>query len=69
MPSSVTRLDDFLVHGRLFKACGDKCLALIAHILGLLLIKCYFSSKIVFGLHFKYFGRFLLEPSGHTGAK
>ena len=49
---SVTRLDNLLHFGQLFKACGNNYFALIAHILGHFckVVKIFhFASEIIFG--------------------
>ena len=63
--TSVTRLGDFWVFGRLFKACGNNIYAQIAHILGLFRHSVIFIVKFVFGLHFIDIGRFLIALSSH----
>ena len=47
-----------LLFGWLFKACGNDFLAHIAHIIGLFLKKCHFSSENILG-HFIDTGRLL----------
>ena len=58
---SVTRLVDFLLFGRLFKACGNGFLAQIVYIIGRFLKKCHFSSESIFGQLFIDSGQLLTQ--------
>ena len=58
---SVTRLVDFLLFGRLFKACGNGFLAQIVYIIGRFLKKCHFSSESIFGQLFIDIGQLLTQ--------
>ena len=61
LASSVTRLDDLLPFGLLFKACVDNYFGQIAHVLGRFCkgVKIFhFSSEIIFWATFIDFWRF-----------
>ena len=55
--ASVTRLGDIFVVWTTFKTCGNDFLAQIAHIIGLFLKKCHFSSQGIFGQLFTDIGQ------------